>query len=179
MQDFKVAIHRHLPHRCDTVFQAILMTPLSERQDPHRILSSKHIWGKRDTVGSQTLLRWSHGTFDLEVIEMILDIDRPLRFIARQTPQRFVPYTPTERVPPLNLDERTPEKAFRNTFGDRPLPWNVGLTLSPNQGGTDLEMSITLNHDKIGWIMKKVVSRQITKRLNTALDMAEATLTTA
>lgn len=154
-----------VPLPCQTAHDAFLSPSRGSRAGVV-LLGLRHVWGRRDAPGSQTILRHAHGAFDLELKETVIEADPPLRFVADQLPLRLLPYDPAERLPPLG-DENpgNPDRMFRMMFGKSPPLTRISLTFAPRAGGTDITLAAVRDASGLGWFgrrrMRKALERAI------------------
>jgi len=176
MTTISATAFRHLPYRCDAVYEAALHTPPTSLDTPTELLGARHIWGSRDAVGCQTLIRTAAGSFDLEIKETILRIDRPLLFEAKHEPVGYLHYTPGERKIPIDVDDRDPMEVFHQIYGKNPVSWETKISFAPNKGGCDTTVWITFPSAKFGWIARRTWPRMAAKQLRKSLDRVELIL---
>lgn len=159
------------------VYDACLNSTPGDRDGPRKLLEIRPIWGNRGTVGAQTILRIPNGSFDIELLETIIAIDPPLHFAADQKPLRYLEYDPAERLPPLDIDTRPADRAFRHDFGKEIPVRRFDLTLAPRQGGCDL--SLSLSGPKPGRLLQRRWIKQTEKLCSALVDDIERQLAVA
>ncbi len=145
----------HFDAPCAAVYDAATL-PSQRSVDPHQpgaILSATPVWGKPGEVGHQVIGRFNWGSVDLEMTESTLLADRPLALTIAQRPDRFTPYDPKERLPPI--DSEVParlDRLFDRTYGNPPVITEIALTFSPHKGGTTVKLAIAARTTiKPGW----------------------------
>ena len=121
------------PYPPDAVYDAILhqgLWPAADPTVPYAILSHTPVWGTPGTAGYQIVFRMNWGLVDLEMSEIILDAKRPSMIRVSQRPQRFLPYNPAQRLPPIGYSAPDNlEKAFAVAF--RPVAAHHRTAIRP------------------------------------------------
>lgn len=172
---------RDFPAPPDAVYDAILRQGHWPAADPtalYAILSHTPVWGTPGTAGYQIVFRMNWGLVDLEMTEIILHAKRPSMIRVSQRPQRFLPYNPVQRLPPIG--DSAPanlEKAFTSRFGPSPLTVELQYDLTPTPTGTALHASLDLRMmKKPGWLQRRRWPKQAAAEAEIALSRITAGL---
>ncbi|MEY1556402.1 hypothetical protein AB3Y40_12285 [Yoonia sp. R2331] len=165
---------------CAAVFDAAIQPP-EQAVDPHLpggLLSTTPVWGSPGEAGYQVVARFSWGTVDLEMTETTLAADRPLKLTVAQRPNRFLPYNPAERLPPVDSDVPARlDRLFDKTYGNPPIITEITFDFSPLKGGTLVDLSITARTStKPGWLKTRRWNKSVPEEAARILSRIEEAL---
>lgn len=133
------------------------------------LLCAERISGSQGALGSQLILRYNWGVYDLVVNQSILMASPPHKLRIRNRPLRFIPYNPRERTPPLGSDApNDPDKHFARTFSESPAPIEFQYDLQDMSGGTALTITVEMRPAKkfgriARWYWRKKVKSEVNK----------------
>lgn len=140
---------------CAAVFDAATLPPsgVVDRHTVGAVLALTPIWGKPGEPGYQVTARFNWGAVDLEMTESTLVAERPLALRIAHRPDRYLPYDPAERLPPIDSDVPARlEALFDRTFGNPPIITEIDFQFAPDRGGTTVDLRINARTtQKPGW----------------------------